>query len=61
VAVAAGSVIASHVNDSGFWLVGRFFDMDVKTTLKTWTVLESMIGVVGFALAAAIYALAAML
>jgi GntP family gluconate:H+ symporter len=61
VAVAAGSVIASHVNDSGFWLVGRFFDMDVKTTLKTWTVLESMIGVVGFVLAAAIYALAAML
>jgi GntP family gluconate:H+ symporter len=59
VAVAAGSVIASHVNDSGFWLVGRFFELDVNTTLKTWTVLETLIGVIGFALAAAIYALAA--
>ncbi|MBO1752804.1 GntP family permease [Actinotalea sp. BY-33] len=34
-AVAAGSVMISHVNDSGFWLVGRFFGMDVRTTLKT--------------------------
>ncbi|MBM6622567.1 GntP family permease [Micrococcaceae bacterium RIT802] len=58
VAVAAGSVIISHVNDSGFWLVGRFFDMDVKTTLKTWTVLETLIGVVGFALAAVIFGFA---
>ncbi|MGG5753595.1 GntP family permease [Zafaria sp. Z1313] len=58
VAVAAGSVIASHVNDSGFWLVGRFFDMDVKTTLKTWTVLETLIGVMGFGIAAGIFALA---
>ncbi|MFB0836173.1 GntP family permease [Arthrobacter halodurans] len=58
IAVAAGSVIASHVNDSGFWLVGRFFNMDVKTTLKTWTVLETLIGFVGFGLAAAIFALA---
>jgi gluconate:H+ symporter, GntP family len=61
VAVAAGSVIASHVNDSGFWLVGRFFDMDVKTTLKTWTVLETLIGVMGFGVAAAIFALASAL
>lgn len=51
IAVAAGSVVASHVNDSGFWLVGRFFNMDVKTTLKTWTVLETLIGVMGFAIA----------
>ena len=58
VAVAAGSVIVSHVNDSGFWLVGRFFNMDVKTTLQTWTVLETLIGVVGLVLAAVIYALA---
>ncbi|MGQ4275327.1 GntP family permease [Terrihabitans sp. B22-R8] len=54
-ALAAGSVIASHVNDSGFWLVGRFFDMDVKTTLKTWTVLETLISVMGFAIAALIF------
>ncbi|WP_102158745.1 GntP family permease [Zhihengliuella halotolerans] len=58
IAVAAGSVIASHVNDSGFWLVGRFFDMDVKTTLKTWTVLETLIALMAFALAAVVYLLA---
>ncbi|GIG38765.1 GntP family permease [Cellulomonas phragmiteti] len=50
-AVAAGSVMASHVNDSGFWLVGRFFGMDVRTTLKTWTVMETIIGTMGFAIA----------
>lgn len=55
VAVAAGSVILSHFNDSGFWLVGRFFQMDVKTTFKTWTVMETLIGVVGFAIAAVIF------
>ena len=50
-------MIASHVNDSGFWLVGRFYDMDLKTTLKTWTVLETLISVMGFAMAAAIFVL----
>jgi GntP family gluconate:H+ symporter len=58
IAVAAGSVVVSHVNDSGFWLVGRFFDMDVKTTLKTWTVMETLIGVMGFVIAAALFFLA---
>ena len=58
VAVAAGSVVLSHVNDSGFWLVGRFLEMDVHTTFKTWTVLETIIGVLGFAIAAAIFGLA---
>ncbi|MBP3035705.1 GntP family permease [Arthrobacter sp. zg-ZUI100] len=59
-AVAAGSVVVSHVNDSGFWLVGRFMGMDVKTTLKTWTVLETLIGVMGFALAALAFGLASL-
>ena len=58
VAVAAGSVVLSHVNDSGFWLVGRFFDMDVRTTLRTWTVMETGIGVMGFAIAGVIFAVA---
>jgi hypothetical protein len=60
VAVAGGSVVASHVNDSGFWLVGRFFEMDVKTTLKTWTVMETAIGVMGFAIAAAVFGVASL-
>ncbi|ORE97683.1 gluconate:H+ symporter [Aurantimonas sp. 22II-16-19i] len=55
VALASGSLALSHVNDSGFWLVGRFMDMDVKTTLKTWTVMETLIGVVGFAIACLLY------
>lgn len=49
-AIACGATVLSHVNDSGFWLVGRFLGMDVKTTLKTWTVLETLIGTVGFLL-----------
>ncbi|MBW0090755.1 GntP family permease [Pseudonocardia sp. KRD-184] len=51
IAIAGGSTVLSHVNDSGFWLVGRFLNMDVRTTLQTWTVMETLIGVVGFALA----------
>jgi GntP family gluconate:H+ symporter len=51
IAIACGSTVLSHVNDSGFWLVGRFLEMDEKTTLKTWTVMETLLGTVGFALA----------
>lgn len=54
IAIACGSTVLSHVNDSGFWLVGRFLGMDEKTTLKTWTVMETLIGVVGFVFAAAV-------
>lgn len=59
ISVAAGSVIASHVNDSGFWLISRFFQMSVKDTLKTWTVLETLIGVMAFGLAVAVFGVAA--
>ena len=45
----------SHVNDSGFWLVSRFFGMDVKTTLRTWTVLETTLGLSIFLLALLIW------
>ncbi|MBB6096605.1 GntP family gluconate:H+ symporter [Deinobacterium chartae] len=58
VATAAGSVVLSHVNDSGFWLLGRLMNMDVPTTFKTWTVMETLIGLVGFALAWLILAVA---
>ncbi len=46
VALGAGSLIASHVNDGGFWLVKEFFGLDVPTMLKTWTVMETIISVV---------------
>ena len=54
-ATAAGSVFASHVNDSGFWLVGRLMGMDVKTTLKTWTVQQTIESVLGFLLTLVIF------
>jgi len=46
-ATGAGSLILSHVNDSGFWLIKEFFDMTVPQTLKTWTVAETIIGIAG--------------
>ncbi|SDH83581.1 GntP family permease [Agrococcus jejuensis] len=55
-ATAAGSVGFSHVNDSGFWLVSRFFGMDMKQTLSTWTLLQGLMAVLGFGLSLAIYA-----
>jgi GntP family gluconate:H+ symporter len=51
-AICAGSIIASHVNDGGFWIVARYFGISVKDTLKTWTVLETILSLVGFAMAA---------
>ncbi|MBK7722196.1 MAG: GntP family permease [Austwickia sp.] len=51
VAIACGATVLSHVNDSGFWLVGRFLGMDEKTTLKTWTVMETLLGSIGFVIA----------
>ncbi|MBM7808760.1 GntP family gluconate:H+ symporter [Geodermatophilus bullaregiensis] len=51
IAIAGGATVLSHVNDSGFWLVSRFFQMDEKTTLKTWTVMETLLGTIGFVLA----------
>ena len=54
-ALAAGATVLSHVNDSGFWLVSRFFGMDEKTTLKTWTVMETTLGLAVFALASLLW------
>ncbi|MGJ7034254.1 GntP family permease [Anoxybacillus eryuanensis] len=48
IAIAAGATILSHVNDSGFWLVNRYFGLEVKDTLKSWTVMETIIALVGF-------------
>jgi GntP family gluconate:H+ symporter len=61
IAVAAGATVLSHVNDSGFWLVSRFFGMDEKTTLKTWTVMETTLGLSAFAAAAVLWPLSGLL
>ncbi|MFQ1000766.1 GntP family permease [Modestobacter sp. SSW1-42] len=55
IAISAGSIIASHVNDGGFWIVAKYFNMSVKDTLKTWTVLETILSVVGFAMAGLVW------
>ncbi|MFC9292730.1 gluconate:H+ symporter [Streptomyces sp. NPDC057011] len=46
-AIGAGSLFFSHVNDAGFWLVKEYFGMTVGQTLKTWSVMETIISVVG--------------
>jgi len=51
-AISAGSIFASHVNDGGFWMVAKYFGISERDTLKTWTVLETVLSVVGFAVAA---------
>jgi len=50
IATGAGSVIFSHVNDGGFWLIKEYFNMTVVQTFKTWTVLETLISVIAFGL-----------
>ena len=52
VAIASGSIIASHVNDGGFWIISRYFGIPVKEMLKTWTVLETVLSLTGFGMAA---------
>jgi gluconate:H+ symporter, GntP family len=49
VAIGAGSAIASHVNDGGFWLVKEYLNMSVPQTVVTWTALETIVAVAGLA------------
>ncbi|MDO7906746.1 GntP family permease [Paenibacillus sp. JX-17] len=49
-ATGAGSLILSHVNDAGFWMVKEFFNMSVPQTLKSWTVMETILSLMAFVL-----------
>jgi GntP family gluconate:H+ symporter len=49
VSIGAGSLIASHVNDGGFWLVQEYLNMSVPQTLATWTVIETIVAIGGLA------------
>jgi Gnt-I system low-affinity gluconate transporter len=49
ISIASGATLLSHVNDSGFWLVSKYFGMDEKQTLRSWTVMESIIALCGLA------------
>lgn len=51
IAIAGGATVLSHFNDSGFWLVSRLLKMDEKTTLRTWTVMETLLGSIAFLIA----------
>ena len=46
-AIGSGSLFLSHVNDAGFWLVKEYFGLDVGQTIKTWSIMETIISVVG--------------
>ncbi|MFD1173048.1 GntT/GntP/DsdX family permease [Oceanobacillus picturae] len=50
IATGAGSLMFSHVNDAGFWLVKEYMGLTVKETFKTWTVMETILAFVAFAL-----------
>jgi len=54
IATGAGSLIFSHVNDGGFWLMKEYFNMSVVQTLKTWSVVETIVAVVGLLLTMAL-------
>ena len=57
-AIAAGSIVLSHVNDSGFWLVNRYLNQSVQQTLRSWTIQSTMISVTSFILIFLVYNLA---
>jgi Gnt-I system high-affinity gluconate transporter len=48
-AIGAGSLFCSHVNDSAFWMFKEYFNVSIADTLKSWTVMESIVSVVGLA------------
>lgn len=54
IATGAGSLIFSHVNDGGFWLVKEYFNMSVADTIKSWSVCETIISVTGLVLTVAL-------
>lgn len=51
IVIACGATALSHVNDSGFWLVNRYLGLTEAETLKSWTVMETLLGCTGFAVA----------
>ncbi len=45
--IGAGSLMFSHVNDAGFWLFKEYFNLSIKDTLRSWSVMESIVSIVG--------------
>ena len=55
ISIASGATMASHLNDSGFWLVKEYLGLSEKDGLRTWTVASSILGFTGFALSALVF------
>ncbi len=45
--IGAGSLVCSHVNDSGFWLFKEYFNLNMKDTFRSWTLMETIVAIVG--------------
>lgn len=45
--IGAGSLVLSHVNDSGFWLFKEYFNLSLKDTFRSWTIMETIVAVIG--------------
>jgi GntP family gluconate:H+ symporter len=54
-AIGAGSVFFCHVNDAGFWMVREYFGLQLKQTVLVWSVLQTIVSVVGLALTFALW------
>lgn len=55
ICIASGATMASHLNDSGFWLVKELMRLSEKEGMRTWTVASSILGLTGFAMATVLY------
>jgi Gnt-I system high-affinity gluconate transporter len=47
--IGAGSLMFSHVNDSGFWMFKEYFNLSIKDTIRTWSIMETIVALVGLA------------
>jgi Gnt-I system high-affinity gluconate transporter len=48
-AVGAGSLMFSHVNDAGFWLFKEYFNLSIRQTIKSWSLMETVVAIAGLA------------
>jgi Gnt-I system low-affinity gluconate transporter len=55
IAISSGATMASHINDSGFWLIKEYLGLTEKQAIRTWTVATTILGTVGFILACTVY------
>ena len=46
-AIGSGSLMFSHINDGGFWLFKEYFNLTINETLRTWTVMETLVSIIG--------------